>query len=185
MMHTAVSLQTACVLGAVSVAIGCGLVEPEGSDGDGGVIVDARVVVDAGVIVDAGHPPMPTFDTGAELVCTYGGIRYVPRAQFPASDGCNTCQCVANEYDPHTQINCTDFECAGEAGSSTAPPDASVDAGADAGVECYYEGKTFAPGTTFIEAPGCGRCGCDLPCSCEMNGSITCALVQCGDASVP
>jgi hypothetical protein len=67
-------------------------------------------------------------DDGA--TCVYAGETHAVGDEFPARDGCNTCECVAGEGG--ASLSCTEIDCGGCDGGlgrcSGPQPDATIDA---------------------------------------------------------
>ncbi|XP_062512712.1 uncharacterized protein LOC134188563 [Corticium candelabrum] len=74
----------------------------------------------------------PTIPVGG---CTYNGRKYALGSEFPADDGCNTCNCIEGV------VSCTEIAC---------PPQ---------GV-CIYRGRTLPEGQKFLSDDGCNECHC-------------------------
>lgn len=115
-------------------------------------------------LVDGGPPiGSPMADAGA---CTYGGKSYAEGANFPSSDGCNTCSCSGGG------VACTRRACFPDAGP--AQPDAAPakpDAAADAGGGCRLGDKVYRAGEAFSD--GCNSC------ACTVGGQIACTARFC------
>lgn len=72
---------------------------------------------------------------GGGDTCSYGGETYEEGENFPAGDGCNSCQCMEDG-----SIGCTEMGCG---------PDV-----------CDFEGETHSVGDTWLSSDGCNTCEC-------------------------
>jgi len=97
--------------------------------------------------------------------CSYGGKQYPSGASFPATDGCNTCDCGR-----YLLVACTMTACLGDGGSMTGDALPSGDLGADS---CVYNGKTYPSDVMFSSADGCNSC------HCVSNGQVACTFSPC------
>ncbi len=95
-----------------------------------------------------------------EYICTYNGKDYKQGDKFPATDGCNTCECIKD-----TGVACTEIACQTDADSDINDDDEFI---------CTYNGKEYKDGDTFKSIDGCNTCGC-----CE--GVINCTTMECSD----
>jgi hypothetical protein len=81
--------------------------------------------------------------------CTYEGDTYFAGDTFPASDGCNTCECMDDG-----SVGCTEMAC----------------------LTCEHEGTTYNPGDTFPAGDGCNSCTCmeDGQVACTLMACAVC-----------
>jgi hypothetical protein len=113
--------------------------------------------------------------TGLEAsvgTCAYDDQSYPTGATFPATDGCNTCECLWTHY-----VSCTMMTCLGDGGTwlGDAPPTIDATDGS-----CVYDGRTYPPEVSFLATDGCNSC------RCASNGQVSCTFTTClGDAGMP
>lgn len=116
--------------------------------------------------------------------CTYDGKTYKEGETFPATDGCNTCQCT------NGQVGCTKMNCkktckyngkeygAGESfpagdGCNTCKCDTTGQVACTTAVcGCMYQGKMYPEGSSFPAGDGCNTCSCK-------NGAALCSKKPC------
>jgi hypothetical protein len=97
--------------------------------------------------------PQPTVQCGTET-CTYDGMEYPVGATFPATDGCNTCQCEAGGT-----VGCTEKAC--------------MMCGGLADIQCPQgEFCNFAVGECLT--PDAGGVCATIPVGCDKNYAPVC-----------
>lgn len=123
--------------------------------------------------------------------CEYGGKTYTSGQSFPATDGCNTCQCG-----PDGSVACTEIGCSGAGclhngtrysiGDSVPSSDgcntcsctepgvvACTTKACPPPAGCEYAGARHAPGASFPSTDGCNTC------TCLEGGGVACTKKAC------
>ncbi len=115
-------------LASLALAAACSTTSPTtGSDAGSTTTTDSSVTPGAdsaasdSAAAETGPGPDSAVADAGTGTCTYGGNTYAVGETFPATDGCNSCQCVA-----HDSVACTKLLC--------------VDAAADGGYTCPKDG---------------------------------------------
>ena len=133
---------------------------------------------------------------GDSTPCKYDGRAYKRGAQFPASDGCNTCSCGEDGLVACSEIGCVpapyepcegklcgdhctlcapdDRDCNEDEGERRCSASGECMVGGEAScTACEYGGKTYAPGDSFPDEDGCNAC------SCSEDGLVVCTTKAC------
>lgn len=103
-------------------------------------------------------------DSPPQAACSYGGRSYIPGQQFPASDGCRTCTCLATG-----EVACGTGACATGTGGGAAPGpggsgggatgDGTGGSGAPVGTGGAAGGSVGSGGVAGSGAAGSGAAG--------------------------
>lgn len=147
---------------------------------------DAATPSDGGVDATAGSEVAPP-GTDAAGSCSYGGAAHPPGSTFPATDGCNSCMCLAGGA-----VACTEIACPPRDGGAAACDfSARYSYGDIGGLRIAVSRSELAPGNkyTHTRTPVAGdgptlMCSPPLP-ACGSQDVITAYDVEVHDLPLP